>query len=227
MSTPEHREVLTIVDAASALGDALVSESYLALRTGGEVKALSAHPETLTRFSRAISYEAIPHDLGEYSLTLSGTSALLLVIENNEEAEALTTRTIRAMRRAGVKRLIAAAPLDALAYTVHGTRDAEAPRRERPLTEKAKKAWASVGTPDPGLLGARRALELVRRSGLSTTLLVHPPVLVAPGPATVTRTPAAYAPTASAEITAANAARAILSARTDSSIGAEDVLSEG
>ncbi|WP_250258062.1 NAD(P)H-binding protein [Dermabacter sp. Marseille-Q3180] len=227
MSTPEHREVLTIVDAASALGDALVSESYLALRGRGEVTALSAHPENLTRFSRAIRYEAIPHDLGEYALTLGGTSALLLVIENNEEAEALTTRTIRAMRRAGVRRLVAAAPLDALAYTVHGTRDAEAPRRELSLIVRTRKAWAHVGTPNPGLLSARRALELVRRSGLDTTLLLHPPILVAPGPASVTRTPTAYAPTASAEITAANAARAILSARTDSSIGAEDVLSEG
>ena len=227
MSTPEHREVLTIVDAASALGDALVSEAYLALKGNGEITALSAHPENLTHFSRAISYEAIPHDLDDYALALGGASALLLVIEETDEAEALTTRTIRAMRRAGVDRLIAAAPLDALAYTVHGTRDAEAPRREHPLTERAKKAWASVGGPNPGLLSARRALELVRRSGLSTTLLVHPPILVAPGPASVTRTPTAYAPTASAEITAANAARAILSARTDSSIGAEDVLSEG
>ena len=227
MSTPEHRETLAIVDAASALGDALVSEAYLALKGNGEIKALSAHPENLTRFSRAISYEAIPDNLESYAQVLNGVNTLFLVIDDHVDAEALATHTIRAMRRAGVRRLIAAAPLDALAYTVHGTRDAEAPRRERPLTERAKKAWASVGSPNPGLLGARRALELVRRSGLEATLLVHAPILVAPGPASVTRTPAAYAPTASAEITAANAARAILSDRTDSSIGAEDVLSEG
>ncbi len=227
MSTPEHCETLAIVDAASALGDALVSEAYLTLRGGGEIKALSAHPENLTHFSRAISYEAIPDNLESYAQVLTGVSTLFLVIDDHIDAEALVTQTIRAMRRAGVRRLVAAAPLDALGFTVHGTRDAEAPRRELSLTERAKNAWANVGTPNPALLAARRAIELVRRSGLETTLLLHPPILVAPGPAAVTRTPAAYAPTASADITAANAARTILAARTTASIGAEDVLSEG
>lgn len=226
MRTQEPREILTILDAASAFGDALVSEAYLALRDAGEVKALSAQPDRLTRFSRAITYEAIPESLEDYAEALTDTSSLFLVIEEHVEAEALAVETIRAMRRAGVSRLIAAAPLDALGYTVNGVRDTEAPRREHSLTERAKKAWANVGTPNPALLAARRAIELVRCSGLETTLLLHPPILVAPGPAPVTRTPASYAPTASADIGAANAARSILAARMPTSIGAEDVLSE-
>lgn len=227
MSTPQPREALAIVDAASPLGDALVSEAYLTLRDGGDVVALSAQPERLTRFSRAITYATIPDALEDYAAQLHGATAVFLVLEAHEDVEKLATSTIRAMRRAGIRRLIATAPLDALHYTVHGTREAEAPRRERSLAERATRAWATVGTPDPSLLAARRALELVRLSGLDTTLLLHPSILVAPGPASVQRTPAAYAPAASADITAANAARAILASRYDDGIGREDVLSEG
>lgn len=227
MSTPPLREALAIVDAASPLGDALVSEAYLALRDGGDVMALSAQPEHLTHFSRAITYAAIPDDLEEYAARLHGATAVFLVLEAHKDVEKLAASTIRAMRRAGIRRLIATAPLDALRYTVHGTREADAPRRERSLAEKTTRAWATVGTPAPSVLTARRALELVRLSGLDTTLLLHPPILVAPGPASVQRTPAAYAPTASADITAANAARAILASRYDDGIGREDALSEG
>ena len=226
MSTPQPREALAIVDAASPLGDALVSEAYLALRDGGDVVALSAQPEHLTHFSRAITYATIPDALEEYAARLHGATAVFLVLEAHEDAEKLAASTIRAMRRAGIRRLIATAPLDALRCTVHGTRE-DAPRRDRSLAEKATRAWATVGTPDPSLLAARRALELVRLSGLDTTLLLHPPILVAPGPASVQRTPAAYAPTASTDITTANAARAILASRYEDGIGREDVLSEG
>lgn len=138
MSTPPLREALAIVDAASPLGDALVSEAYLALRDGGDVMALSAQPEHLTHFSRAITYAAIPDDLEEYAARLHGATAVFLVLEAHKDVEKLAASTIRAMRRAGIRRLIATAPLDALRYTVHGTREADAPRRERSLAEKQR-----------------------------------------------------------------------------------------
>lgn len=213
-----------VLDAASPLGDAVVSSAVVA---GHAVCALSPTPEAVTRFSPAVEYPAVnvrdPQSLAD---TLSGADAVVLTLGDDDRDEELTMALVRAARDSGIARLIVTLPLDALTLTPDGRAVRRAPRRARQVRDRM--TLLAPATRRPSLLGTRRALELVRLAGLHATVLAHPPIIVAPGPAPLTRISATLAPPASAQVSAADAAREILRiVPLDSTRGQEYVISEG
>ncbi|MDO5645296.1 MAG: NAD(P)H-binding protein [Dermabacter sp.] len=221
-SFPPQRFV--VLDAASDLGDAVVSTAVVA---GHAVCALSPTPEAVTHFSPVVDYPAIDlQDPEALTEVLEGADAAVLTLGDDERDEELTIALVRAARAVGVARLIVTLPLDALTLTPDGRLARRAPRRARQVRDRM--TLLAPATRRPSLLGTRRALELVRLSGLHATVLAHPPIIVAPGPAPLTRISAALAPPASAELSAADAAREILRiVPLESTRGQEYVISEG
>lgn len=248
MSTPQPLPRIAVVDAATDLGDALVSEA--AVRSY-EVTALSRIPENMTRFSPAVTYStlalaALPSAIndptssgtgpgeecartveGDLGAELLGSDAVFMVLgtdaglgEAPRSDEDLAATTIRAMRRVGIDRLIVCVPLDALALTPNGVKEHGAPARRRALAEFAKPRSRRA------LVDTRRGAELARLSGLEVTVIAHPPIVVAPGPGSVTRVPLAYAPRTSRDMSARDAAvEALKVLRMPETAGEEFVLS--
>lgn len=214
-----HSPVVTVLDPAGAVGDAAMRAAAV---RGCRVRTLTCTPGAATVFTDAVT--ARHGDLTDEALlaeTVTGADAIILALgESLADAPYrgaddlhVTEALIYAMRAAGIERLIVTMPLDALRLTLSGGRALDAPRRGRTLRERAQQA-ARVLRADHAaqreLLAVRRAYELVRVSGLRFTVLAHPRVIVAPGPAEVELVAASIAPSASAEISAAMVAEQAL-----------------
>lgn len=233
MPPASHSPTITVIDPAGAVGDAAMRAAAL---QGCQVRTLTSNPESATVFSDSV--HAAHGDLTDEVLlgnTVAGADAVILALgervaepphagaEDPFVAEAL----VYAMRAAGTDRLIVTMPLDALQLTTSGTRARSAPARRHTLRERARTAASTLRADHSdhrALLAARRAYELVRLSGQRFTVLAHPRVIVAPGPAQVELMPAVIAPSASAEISAAMVAQQALRCALSSTHEGETVV---
>lgn len=202
-------QALAVIDAACALGDAVMTAAVLA---GHSVTAISRSPEHVTHFSPSVTYsDAHVDEVESLAAAIAGVDAVVLTLGSpsrdisDQDLAATVARAMRAQQRS---RLIVTVPLDCLQSTVTGMRDRTAPRYAVGLRDIA----ASMPAHRSSRLDTRRALELARLTELDLAVLAHPPVIVAPGPVETSRVPLTHAPTASRNITAANAAARVLDA---------------
>ncbi|CAM4026784.1 hypothetical protein [Helcobacillus massiliensis] len=236
-----HTGEVAVIDAAGALGDAVMRESAL---QGRRVQALTSAPHELVVFSSAVTPVEISGDAdrGRLADAASTSDAVVLCLGaalqdpplapagGRPTDEAVTLALLRALRSAGedgaAPRLVVSLPIEALGLRTDGRRAPSAPTRRTPLLERAR-AVRGAADRRAQLLDARRALELVLLSGADWTAIAHPPVLVAPGPAPTQLLPVSYAPQASAQVGAqACAARLLELADAPGSTGQQLVISE-
>lgn len=210
---------LTVIDAAHAVGDAVMSAASL---RGHRVTAASRTPEAVTRFSPTLTIHPHPlHDIREFPALVQDADAVVLTLGSaHAPEEQLVVDTVRTLRSYPRSRLVVTAPLDAVRISPQGAKETFGPRRHRGLRE-------ALSPRTQEMLATRRAIELLRGSAFPYVLLLHPRIIVAPGPAEVTRVPAAHAPVASRDISAANvAAEVLMSVEAPHPLPGEFVVSE-
>lgn len=207
---------LAVVDAASAVGDAVLTAATLA---HWPVTAASRTPASVVRFSPSVT---VARSLDE---ALAGADGVVLTLGGHVTGmsdEELAVRICRNLRGSEKMRFVVTAPVDALSFRTDGGKDMFAPRRRRTLSERVSPDLSAAE-----LLDVRRAIEIVRLAGKPYTLLAHPRVIVAPGPAEVSRVPCGHSPEASATIAAPLVAEQVMRALREGAVASSEyVLSE-
>lgn len=154
---------VTVIGADSPLGEAVLRE---VLVRGLEVTASATRPERVARISPSLRVLRADHLVqDELRTTVEGADAVVLGLTPALGAEPTMERTnttialVRAMRQAGVRRLVAASHID-----VDGPRSGAAALRGL-LGPVRERRW------NGGLADLRRMEMLLDRSGLSTAVL--------------------------------------------------------